>query len=43
VYRPRSRITANVEGMMTSVGSIVVTRMQTKNTCSHHALYLAKA
>ena len=42
-YRPRSRITTNVEGMITSVGSIVVARMHTKNTLSHHALYLANA
>ncbi len=29
--------------MITSVGSIVVARMQTKNTFSHQALYFANA
>ena len=40
---PRSRTTANELGMITSVGSIVVARMQMKNTFSHHAWYFASA
>ncbi len=42
-YRPRSRTTAKAEGMITSVGSIVVARMQTKDARNHHARNFASA